>query len=96
MINLPMSTPRLIYSLYRARKDIILPLAWPIPSADGKGEIKEILVKKNTDLYISIYGANLDKKIWGEDAEEWKPERWLNPLPESVSKAHLPGVYSSM
>ena len=21
--------------------------------------------------------ANKSKKIWGEDAEEWKPERWI-------------------
>lgn len=62
---------------------------------DGKTEIAQILVPKNTDVIISILGANLSKAIWGEDAEEWKPERWLKPLPESVAAAHLPGVYSS-
>ncbi|KAH8114788.1 cytochrome P450 [Phellopilus nigrolimitatus] len=78
------------------RKDIVLPLLWPIKSADGKTEIKEIPLKKNTNVVISVLGANRSKRIWGEDAEEWKPERWLKPLPDSVSKAHLPGIYASM
>ena len=81
---------------YRARQDIVLPLAWPIIGVDGKTEITEIPIKKNTNVIVSIIGANRCKKIWGEDAEEWKPERWLEPLPESVAKAHMPGVYASM
>ncbi|PAV15343.1 cytochrome P450 [Pyrrhoderma noxium] len=79
-----------------ALKDAVLPLLWPIKSADGGSEIKEIFVPKGTDVVIAIMGANKSKKIWGEDAEEWKPSRWLNPLPESIQKAHLPGVYSQM
>ena len=73
-----------------------MPLLWPIKSADGKSEIKEIPVKKNTNVIVAIYNANRSTKIWGEDAEEWKPERWLKPLPKSVSDAHMPGVYASM
>ncbi|KAL5486054.1 hypothetical protein ACEPAI_7098 [Sanghuangporus weigelae] len=79
-----------------ARKDIILPLAWPILGVDGKTEISEIPIKANTNVVVSIIGANRSKRIWGDDAEEWKPERWLEPLPESVAKAHMPGVYASM
>ena len=74
----------------------MLPLLWPIKSADGKSEITEIPLKKNTNVIVSILGANRSKRVWGEDADQWKPDRWLNPLPESVSKAHLPGVYSQM
>ena len=73
-----------------------MPLAFPITATDGKTEIKEIFIEKDTNVIISIIGANRSKEIWGEDAEEWKPERWLKPLPESVTKAHLPGVYASM
>ena len=82
--------------LHRALKDAVLPLLWPIKSADGGSEIKEIFVPKGTDVVIAIMGANKSKIIWGEDAEEWKPSRWLSPLPESIQKAHLPGVYSQM
>jgi len=34
--------------------------------------------------------------MWGPDVYEWKPERWLNPLPESVTNARIPGVYSHL
>lgn len=73
-----------------------MPLLWPIKSADGKSTIKEVPIKKNTNVIMSILGANRNTEIWGPDAEEWKPERWLKPLPESVSKAHMPGIYASM
>ena len=79
----------------RTRKDTVLPLLWPIRATDGT-EIREVYIRKNTLVYASILGANRSKSIWGEDADEWKPERWLKPLPKSVSEAHLPGVYSQM
>ncbi|KAH8119691.1 cytochrome P450 [Phellopilus nigrolimitatus] len=78
------------------RRDVVLPLLYPLPAADGRPGIREIPLKNNTGIVVSIIGANRSKRIWGEDAGEWKPERWLKPLPESVSKAHLPGVYSPM
>ncbi|KAH8115665.1 cytochrome P450 [Phellopilus nigrolimitatus] len=78
------------------KRDVVVPLAFPLHPGDGKPEIKEIPLKKNTTVIVSILGANRSKKIWGDDANEWKPERWLQPLPESVALAHLPGVYSQM
>jgi len=44
---------------------------------------------------IGILGANRNPEIWGDDAYEWKPERWLSPLPDSVTQAHIPGIYSN-
>ena len=77
-------------------QDTVLPLAWPIKTVDGKSEVKEVTVPKGTLVFNSIWAVNTSKDIWGEDAREWKPTRWLQPLPESVSKARLPGVYSQM
>jgi cytochrome P450 len=53
-------------------------------------------MKRGTHVYVSILNANRSTRIWGPDADEWKPERWLIPLPESVTKEKLPGVYASM
>ncbi|PAV17146.1 cytochrome P450 [Pyrrhoderma noxium] len=82
--------------LRRATQDTILPLLYPVTLADGKTVINEIPVAGGTEISVSLLGANRCKKIWGEDAEEWKPSRWFEPLPESAVKAHLSGVYSQM
>jgi len=78
-----------------ARKDIILPLSEPIRGLDGK-LMHEIPIPKDTRLLIGIEGVNCNKALWGADALEWKPERWLSPLPAAVTDAHLPSVYSNM
>ncbi|KIK05286.1 hypothetical protein K443DRAFT_641813 [Laccaria amethystina LaAM-08-1] len=77
------------------RQDIIMPLSKPLRGLNGE-EIHEILVPNNTNLFISIIEANRNPDIWGPDALEWIPERWLSPLPSSVSDAHVPGIYSHL
>ena len=82
------------YLLARStRNDIILPLSSAIHDVDGR-EIHEIFVPTNTNLYIQIYNLNRDPSVWGPDAAEWKPERWLAPLPEGV--ANIQSVYANM
>ncbi|KAF7969971.1 hypothetical protein HWV62_25452 [Athelia sp. TMB] len=78
-----------------ARKDTILPLSRPIIGLDGT-TIHEITVPKGTTVTIAIMRANTDPEIWGDDAHEWKPERWLTSLPDSVSAARFPGVYANL
>ncbi|PPQ74553.1 hypothetical protein CVT24_004347 [Panaeolus cyanescens] len=78
-------------------KDIfrILPLSQPIIGVDGR-EISEIFVPKGTTVMCGLMASNRNTDIWGPDADEWKPERWLEGLPDSVSDAHLPGIYSHL
>ncbi|KAF7970683.1 hypothetical protein HWV62_23282 [Athelia sp. TMB] len=78
-----------------ARKDMILPLYKPIVGNDGK-VMTELHVPKGTTIEIAIMKANCDPDIWGSDASEWKPERWLKKLPSSVADAHFPGVYANL
>ncbi|KDR76354.1 hypothetical protein GALMADRAFT_68050 [Galerina marginata CBS 339.88] len=77
------------------RQDIVLPLSTPIRGVDGR-EMHEILVPNNTNVIIGIMAANRNPEIWGPDSYEWKPERWLNPLPDTVTGAHMPGIYSNL
>ena len=53
-------------------------------------------IPNNTDITVGILAANRNPEIWGRDSYEWKPERWLTALPDSVSAAHVPGVYSNL
>lgn len=93
----------------RARKDTTLPLAFPMHTPSGE-EITSIPVPVNTGVTISILASNRNKCVWGEDADEWKPERWLTPegktkagiyegdlsSEQSKSGSRYPGVYASM
>ncbi|KAK7062544.1 hypothetical protein VNI00_000032 [Paramarasmius palmivorus] len=84
--------PRLMRT---AVKDTILPLSTPVVGTDGS-VITEIPVPAGADVLISIMGSNRNEALWGPDALEWKPERWLNPLPNVISEAKIPGVYSHL
>ncbi|ESK90096.1 hypothetical protein Moror_7835 [Moniliophthora roreri MCA 2997] len=84
--------PRL---LRMATKDTVIPLSTPITGNDGS-LITEIPMPARTNIHISILGSNRNTLLWGPDALEWKPERWLEPLPAVVSEARIPGVYSHL
>ena len=81
--------------LCRVRQDVIMPLSEPIRGVDGQ-ILTELFVPKDTTVIIGIRACNRSKAIWGDDALEWKPERWLNKLPDSVAAAHVPGIYSNL
>ncbi|KAF9261478.1 cytochrome P450 [Marasmius fiardii PR-910] len=76
-------------------KDALLPLSTPVTCTDGS-VVNEIFVPRNTEIVVSIVNSNRNKAIWGEDADEWKPERWLSPLPNELVDAKIPGVYSHL
>ena len=79
----------------RAAKDSVIPLHTPIRCLDGT-IINEVIVPKGTPVLTHYQASNVDPNLWGEDAYEWKPERWLAPLPAALEDAHLPGVYANL
>ena len=84
-----------ILSQFRARTDTILPFSTMIVGVDGR-EMHEIIVPKDTTIIMSIINCNRDPALWGPDSYEWKPERWLSPLPDTIMEAPVPGVYSHL
>ncbi|KAI0059700.1 cytochrome P450 [Artomyces pyxidatus] len=76
------------------RADACVQLSQPVETADSP--ISSLFVPRGTTVLINILGVNRDPSIWGADASEWKPGRWLAPLPESVVEARIPGVYSNL
>ena len=83
------------FPIYSAVKDAVLPLSAPVKAADGETSILEIPIRIGQDLIVGFGAVNKLKDVWGEDADEWKPERWLSPLPQAVQDARIPGVYSN-
>ena len=74
----------------RAAKDSVIPLHTPIRCLDGT-IINEVIVPKGTPVLTHYQASNVDPNLWGEDAYEWKPERWLRPLPPT----NIPGVLAN-
>ncbi|KAM5542007.1 hypothetical protein V8D89_004317 [Ganoderma adspersum] len=78
-----------------ASRDVALPLSAPVKMKDGS-EISELFIPRGTTVITNLQASNRNKVLWGTDADEWKPERWLNPLPEALEEARIPGVYSNL
>ncbi|KAK9467714.1 cytochrome P450 [Lipomyces arxii] len=65
----------------------------PVPATTREAEkdvmVDGIMIKKGTLLFVQIYGVNHSKAIWGEDADEFKPERWDSLPTEAISPYSL-------
>ncbi|KAF9058388.1 cytochrome P450 [Rhodocollybia butyracea] len=82
-------------TLRLTRKDVILSTSTPITTVNG-AMITEIPIPAETNIIISILASNRNPAIWGPDCLEWKPERWLSPLPKTIGEAHVPGIYANL
>ncbi|KAL4261304.1 Cytochrome P450 superfamily protein [Pleurotus pulmonarius] len=72
--------------------DDVLPLS--VPLTDLKGDIHQsVAIKKGQLFIVPIVAMNRMVSVWGEDAFEFKPERWQSP-PEAASV--VPGIWSNM
>ncbi|CAE6506371.1 unnamed protein product [Rhizoctonia solani] len=77
-------------------EDAVLPLEYPIDAPSGK--ITGVPVKKGTRIFMSNVYFNRNRAIWGDNADEFLPERWIGNKIDEVTQtgSRLPGVYSSM
>ncbi|TFK22368.1 cytochrome P450 [Coprinopsis marcescibilis] len=87
--------PVITFLLRTPTKDMTLPLHKPVTLADGS-ITDHILVSKGQDIMIGMMASNRNPELWGPDADEFKPERWLSPLPQAVQDAPSAGVYSHL
>lgn len=83
-----------LYQNYRlAARDDVLPLSKPITGRDGT-EITKLPIAKGTKIILSIAAYNRNREVWGEDAHEYRPERWLENGQER--KGPTLGVYGNL
>ncbi|KAJ3008201.1 hypothetical protein NUW54_g3246 [Trametes sanguinea] len=75
--------------MYRvATKDATLPLHRPIRSSTGE-KLSTVFVPRGTNVIMSILGANRNTHVWGPDANEWRPERWLTTASGPKGRQHV-------
>ncbi|KZO93792.1 cytochrome P450 [Calocera viscosa TUFC12733] len=68
-----------------AMADAFIPLSAPILTRDGQ-IVPSIHLPAGAELTIPIEPMNRSTLIWGADAEDFRPERWLAPLPEGAQE----------
>ncbi|KAI0354772.1 PAH-inducible cytochrome P450 monooxygenase PC-PAH 1 [Trametes cingulata] len=83
----------IVYSLIReAGRDDVIPLAYPVTNTDGE-VVDEIHVPKGTSCFISVWSYNRLPQIWGPDANEFNPNRWIEH--EKMGQTYV-GVTSNL
>lgn len=82
----------------RTIEDTVVPLQFPICDARTGKTTRDLLVTKGTPVYLGLSAANRSTSIWGPDAAQFKPERWINKLGQesTFENTRLPGIYSNM
>ncbi|KAI0259409.1 cytochrome P450 [Gloeopeniophorella convolvens] len=69
----------IIWTLPRvAGKDELIPLAFPVTTKSGE-QVSAIPVKRGTVIDIAIHAYQRLPEVWGKDAHEWNPERFMSP-----------------
>ncbi len=71
----------------RASGDV--PLSKPYPSRKGTSTINSVHIPKGQEVFIPIQAINSDPAIWGPDAADYNPDRWLH-LPTNAKQTGLP------
>ncbi|KAF8259596.1 cytochrome P450 [Lactarius quietus] len=77
-----------------ATRDDIVPLAFPITTKSGE-QITSIPIKKGTPIDISQAAYNRLPAVWGEDADKWNPERFIEPHRELGEASSGIGVFGN-
>jgi cytochrome P450 len=52
-----------------------------LPVGGGKDGLSPVYVKKGQEVNYTVHVMHRRKDIWGEDADEFRPERWNNRKP---------------
>ena len=84
--------PPVASTLRVAVKDDVLPLSQPYTDINGHVH-STVPVRKGQTVFLPIVAVNRDKALWGEDALEFRPERW-EKVPEAVSG--IPNIWGNM
>ncbi|KAA1474654.1 cytochrome P450 [Dentipellis sp. KUC8613] len=75
-----------------AANDDVIPLAFPVSTKTGE-TIDAIPVRKGQAVHISVSAYNRMPEIWGEDAQEFNPDRFLG---SRGAKQTSVGVYANL
>ena len=80
-------------------EDTVVPLQYPVTDLKTGKDIREIVIYKGTPVYVGLGATNRSTALWGPDANEFKPERWLgrrNANESTIEQVKTPGIFSNI
>ncbi|KAJ7752918.1 cytochrome P450 [Mycena metata] len=86
--------PVVFNTLRGAARDEVLPLSKPIVTLSGK-TITELPIPKNQILVTSIAGYNRNTDVFGQDAQQFNPERWLDGTVKPAANVGI-GMFANL
>ncbi|KAJ3985824.1 cytochrome P450 [Lentinula detonsa] len=87
--------PGVQFTTREADLDDVVPLSQPVVSTSGE-VLKKIPVMKGQRVHIAIAAYNRSPSVWGPDADQWKPSRYLNSASESKKQQSMIGVFGNV
>jgi len=76
-----------------ATRDEVIPLTAKVCCRSGS-VIERLPLSRGTEIIISDVAYHRNKNIWGDDADVWRPNRWLDGTVQSSGTN--PGVWSNL
>lgn len=64
-----------------------VPLLYRKPVAQSVFENEQ--VTRKTTFLVGVYSVNRDRGYWGDDADEFNPERWESPVLSTVDTKYM-------
>ena len=61
-----------------------------LPRGGGSDGMSPILVRKGQTVMYSVYVTHRDTKVYGKDADEFRPERWFEPETRKLGWSFVP------
>ncbi|KAJ3769184.1 cytochrome P450 [Lentinula raphanica] len=87
--------PGVQFTTREADIDDVVPLAQPVLSTSGE-VLNKIPVMKGQRIHIGIAAYNRSPSVWGPDADQWKPSRYLDSPPDSKKQQVAIGVFGNV
>ncbi|KAG9128431.1 hypothetical protein FRC07_012539 [Ceratobasidium sp. 392] len=79
-------------TIREAAHDVLVPVSKSFKDRYGV-EQTHITLHKGDTVFLPVQATNRNKEIWGDDAKEFRPERWDN-LPQGAKA--MPGVWGNI
>ncbi|KAI0645068.1 cytochrome P450 [Trametes meyenii] len=86
--------PAVPHTYRQSLHDDVLPLSKPIMTREGK-VVSEIPIRAGLRVILSVCAYNRQPDIWGEDAHQFNPDRWMDASLKSKRNTTV-GVFANV